>query len=457
MLSKGKLAVLLATALAIGQAAMSGASASGPETSAGAGRLDVYYTPPVLVRAGEPVRIPVDVVCATPAGRACPATLTAGAAVGSGPWRIVSATAGPAMRVDLSAAAARAVSPGAAVTAAGASRMAGGVVRFFLRADAGGRTAALGSQSATGALRFYVTGDLRSVEVPSIPFGDVRPGTTVLSLPWGSGPLRAGLALGNQSPTVGPSAFDVDTAGRVYLLDELQGRVAVFTGGRLVRRASVAAQPPADIAVGRDGTAWVLSREGGTPQLVVRAVDAADRVGSSIPLGDGIPGQIRAVGTGVFVHLYPLDAWVSAGGSAARSTDPAALTGEPAADGSRTLSVVTGNAVRLATVVGQDVRDAVELRFQQDVGALALAEPDGRGGYWLVQQVWRQHPRPDEQYQFVHVTGGRVADTFAIPDAPFALSAALSKFRIGADGALYQLRTSSSGMRIVRYDIGGAS
>src|SRR5436305_1817879 len=91
-----------------------------------------------------------------------------------------------------------------------------------------GQAAALGG----GTSGFDVPEDLRSVNATAIPFGDVRAGATVLSLPWGSGPLRAGISLGSQSPTVGPSAFDVDAAGRVYLLDELQARVAVFDGGR---------------------------------------------------------------------------------------------------------------------------------------------------------------------------------------------------------------------------------
>jgi hypothetical protein len=51
----------------------------------------------------------------------------------------------------------------------------------------------------------------------------VLAGRTVLALPWGSGPMRAGLAPGNESATLGPSSFDVDAAGRIFLLDGLQG------------------------------------------------------------------------------------------------------------------------------------------------------------------------------------------------------------------------------------------
>src|ERR1051325_222280 len=50
------------------------------------GVLEAFYTPPVLVRAGERVQIPVDVVCATEAGRPCATTVTMGARAGAGRW-----------------------------------------------------------------------------------------------------------------------------------------------------------------------------------------------------------------------------------------------------------------------------------------------------------------------------------------------------------------------------------
>src|SRR5205823_5700393 len=67
--------VLLMTAwLAV---ATNAASSSETRIRAGTGPpLQVFSRPPVLVRAGEPVQIPVDVVCTTAAGRTCGATAT---------------------------------------------------------------------------------------------------------------------------------------------------------------------------------------------------------------------------------------------------------------------------------------------------------------------------------------------------------------------------------------------
>src|SRR6266849_6001669 len=72
-----------------------------------AGSLAIYYTSPVLARAGERVLMPVQVVCAGPGGRACAATVTLETRVGAEAWRSTSATASPGLTFDLSAPAAR--------------------------------------------------------------------------------------------------------------------------------------------------------------------------------------------------------------------------------------------------------------------------------------------------------------------------------------------------------------
>ncbi|HEY1330559.1 MAG TPA: hypothetical protein VGH10_03690 [Actinomycetota bacterium] len=462
MPSRVKLAVLTAMAVSLAVVvagavvpARATATTAGASTSRSAVRLlRIYYTPPILVRAGERVRFPVDVVCATAAGRACAATLTASAATGaSGAWRSVTVGATPDLLVDLSAAASRAI--GEARAARADTGTSTDVVRFALSARAQGRSSALGFASEEGALRFYVTDSLPSLRVPDRGFGPGRHGRTVLFLPWGSGPLRAGLAPGSQSPTLGPSSFDVDARGRVYLLDQEQARLAVFLGGRLVRQAPVSVPPPADLAVGPRGRAWILSRAPGSSDLVVRAIDPNGSVGSPIPVDSQIVGQIRMAGGRPFVHAFPLDAWVPVDAGASRPAAPL-TTGMPVGGSRSLLGVVTEASVRLGTVAGDAVSDAVELRFPAQLGELALSAPDGHGGYWAVQHVSRDRPAADA-YDVVHVAGDRLRGAFEIAGGGFALTAPLSRFRLGADGALYELRTSPAGLRIVRFDIGGAS
>ena len=437
-------AIVLAGVAGVASAGERQGSGRPREAGGRASLLQIYYTNPVLVPAGEPVRIPVDVVCATSAGRACPATAEV-AALQDGAWATASSPASAGLRFDVSAAA------GAAASGSG------GAVRFFIRArDASGRTVSLPDGAPDRTLRFYVATSMPVVRLPAVPFGRARRGRTVLRLPWGTGPMRAGLTPGDGSAALGPSSFDVDAGGRVYLLDELQRRLAVFSHGRLVRSTRLAVPPLSDVAVAANGSAYVLTRDPRDgSRLQVRTVSPVGRVTAVVPVGTGIPAEIRTAGAGAYVHLLPLDAWVPVPGTGAATSVAEPSVGRPLPSGDSLLRSVAGNALRLGTVSGDEVRRAVELRSTRRLGEAPLAEPDGRGGYWAVVHVWRAAPHAADQYEAVHVLDGRVVRAFAAPRREYAQAAPLSTFRIGADGALYQLQTQAAGLRIVRYRIGG--
>jgi hypothetical protein len=265
--------------------------------------------------------------------------------------------------------------------------------------------------------------------------------------------MRAGLAPGNESATLGPSSFDVDVAGRIFLLDGAQGRLAVFSDGRLLRESMLSVSAKADLAVTADGSAYVLAR---TTDGVVTSqrVDPGGDVGEPTVVGTGIPAEIRASGGAPYAHLVPLDAWLPVPVPGDPSQDTLTV-GRPVPGGSQLLSVVHGNTVRLGVVHGGAVRDAVELRSAAPLGELALADRDGHGGYWVVVRVWRDGAAPADQYEVAHVTDGGRVSAFAVPSAAFADAATLSRFRLGGDGNLYQITSSPEGMRIVRYRTGG--
>jgi hypothetical protein len=294
------------------------------------------------------------------------------------------------------------------------------------------------------------------VHAPAIPFGRVRTGTTALFLPWGSGQARAGLVPGRESATLGPSSFDVDARGRVYLADAMQDRIAVFSRrGRLLREIPIEIGARADIALTDAGALFAMDQTG--PDVVVRRVHPAGQVGPSLSLGPAIQGQIRTLGEEAVADLLPQDQWVAVvadglGSLAVSGTN----SGRPVHD-AQLLRVVTEDYLRLGTVSGDLVVDPIEVRFAQRLGEVALAEPDGSSGYWAVVHVWRSDPSPADQFQIVHVVGGQVVDSFAVGDSRFADTPPLGRFRLGRDGNLYQLVTGSNGMRIVRYGLGGGS
>jgi hypothetical protein len=124
-------------------------------------------------------------------------------------------------------------------------------------------------------------------------------------------------------------------------------------------------------------------------------------------------------------------------------------------DGGELLKVIDARSLRLATVRGGVATGAVQLDSSVDLGEVALAEPDGRGGYVAVVRVWRDRPMPADQYQVMHVTAEGRVTAFCVRSHAYAQTAALSVFRLGRDGRLYQLTSGPAGMRVLRYRIGG--
>ena len=429
--------------IAYGQA---GTAAAEPSRLPREGTLEIYYSPPVLVGAGERVGMPVDVACSSPSGVACEANLTVGARQGPQRWAFASAKAGPGIEVDLTALAG----------AAGRAAHAGGTasVRFFLRAgDDLGRTIALPTRAERSPLSFYVVSRLRTLDVPPVGFGEVREPRTVLFLPWGTGKGRAGLSLGAEAPTLGPPAYDVDASGRIHLLDVFQGRVAVFEGGALVHEDPTHTAALHDIGLSGDGAAFTIGRRANSDSVVVRTIGSDST--EPLTVGEGIPSAISVRGSGPYIRLLPLDAWIPAIPDPGASRWDDLHVGRPLDHARELLSVVRGNALRLGVLDHGNVEHPIELRFHQAIGEAALAEPFGRGGYLAVVRVWREGPAGADQYQVVTVGADDTVNTFAVASDSFAEANPLSRFRVGRNGALYQMTSSSDGLRIVRFDLGG--
>ena len=124
------------------------------------------------------------------------------------------------------------------------------------------------------------------------------------------------------------------------------------------------------------------------------------------------------------------------------------------AAGGELLRVSRDDGIRLATSTPDGrVVDAIELRAAARVGEIALAEPDGRDGSWVVVHLWRERPMAADQYEVLHIVGTRVLASFAVADRAFTDTPPLSRFRIGGDGELYQLVSTAAGIRIVRFDL----
>lgn len=410
-----------------------------PSRGSEAATLRIFYTNPTLVRAGERVLMPVDVVCATAEGHACRADVTLGVRVGDEGWGLTAAASSPYLKFDLTGPARRAIEGGRS-----------GAVDFFIRAAGpAGATASLGGPEAGRPLRFFVTRDMAAVDIPEIPFGRVRRGRTQVYLPWGSGPMRAGLSPGLESATVGPSSFDVDGAGRVVLADGLQDRVARFLGGRLLDQAELPIGTSTVVAAAPGGRTYAV--EPSAQGVVMRALEGSTTVSPSRPVAQGTVSEAQVVSGTAFVRVLPLDAWVP--GTAGDEGPLAWVPGLPTGEG-QLVRIGLDRSVRVATIRGDRVVEAFELRSRRRLGEVALARPDGDGGYVLAVHVARDEPDHGDQFQVIHLMNGRIAATFAVASDSFTDMLPLARFRLGPEGAVYQMKTFPDGLRIVRFDLG---
>ena len=64
-----------------------------------------------------------------------------------------------------------------------------------------------------------------------------------------------------------------------------------------------------------------------------------------------------------------------------------------------------------------------------------------------IEIIPRPTPLPGDMSGFL--------ETFGVANSTFAETPPLSRFRLGKDGRLYQMTSSASGMKIVRFDLGG--
>src|SRR4051812_12089238 len=427
----------LAGALA---AAMCAVAPGGPATAAvapgnGVGNgngttLQVFYRSPVLVRLGESVRIPVDVVCVR-AGAACAAR--ARVTVSGRPARTASAPAAAGLEFDLTAPARRAAPSGR--------------LHYTLSATAAGASSSLPGTTG-GTLHLYVTPRMPALVLPALAPGAYARGTPVLFMPWGSGERAAGLSVGNEALTLGPSSFAVGPDGSIHIADAFHDRIAVFREGRLMASLDLAMSPQTDLAVGTDGETFVASDDAiGTRTTRFTVLDQ----GGDLEAFRTVPGTILAgVGTDGstgYARYLPLDAWTAFPGGSGQPS-----TGLPLPGGGQLLRSVVDDSVRLGIADGSRVRAAVELRSTQTFGDLAFAAPDGSGGYVAVVRVVIGGA---DQYEVAHVKRDLSVDAFAVPSHQYAETMPAGRFRLGPDGALYQLTTSPDGLRVLRYEIGG--
>jgi hypothetical protein len=443
------LALVAGTATGIATFALAGAAAPEPASVAGDRSLEAVHVPQLLTAPGERVRLRFDAFCASgdPNDGEADCSPTGSVFVRSGsraPLEIPLAAAEDAGGNYLVAD----VPDDVASDGSGFSYYAvlhDGEATAVL--PPGGEAAPYTSVPMERAVR---------IDLGTHSFGaGRRPNARVASASWGNGRDDVGLEQGRTQGPIGASGFDVDAAGRVYVLDEAHHRVLEWARSSI--RPSRVAVPVSgtigDLSVGSDGSLYVLETVGEpTGRPLVRRFDDGGRELESIELAEQTASQIRNGPDGPIVLQQPAQQWmpvIPGGVPAGRSEQRRLARAARPLVGGRELTVFrTGDELRVALTNGSGVRRGWRIVSASSLAEVQLAEPLGN----RVVVVVRVYADDRDEFIALVLDDRGLVRQFAIAPNDWAETAPLGRFRL-AGKALYQLGSSPNGVFVDRFDL----
>jgi hypothetical protein len=307
------------------------------------------------------------------------------------------------------------------------------------------------------------------------PLGLGEPETILLAR-WGSGPGELGKKDGSEGASLGPMSFAFGPDGRLFVLDQVHGRVAVFrpdSDDRHPRQAvanrghayvfdrfiSIPGTTFDELEVGEDGRILLLDRLVKEALVILdprtMQVDELSVVGAGIPEGGGITAMLVR-NDGIWLE-YSREHSVRVLDSRWLPAERRMVTGRPARGFGGTLEASLGVSG------GADVRvehggDGARSFFVQDdvpVGRLIeLADAPG-GRVLLVYHCWRW-AQDGDGLAFQEVRG-RWYGPDGKPAAVFSSQRTITaweqfrEFRILPDGTAVQMSFSAEGVTLLQW------
>jgi hypothetical protein len=414
--------------------------------------FDATHLPPLLTLPGEQVELSYDVHCAASGADDVDAGCDVRGTVfvrraGDGPFDAVSLTG---RRVD----GLRQLV--ATVPDSLASRRGGFEYYAVLEAPELDETITLPVGGADAPHASRRMDNVVTVSLDRHTFGRLRPATgRVASAGWGTGATDAGLESGRNLGPIGASSFDVDAAGTVIVLDQVNHRLLRWRQeARAPARVPVSvAGTLADMIVANDGSIFVLettARPGQNP--LVRRFDDDGRELEAVETAEWAPSQILMAPNGPVVLGHPSHHWV-----------PVVVNGTPASPavqvrhgrpsrplrgGGEIVVFRRANELRLALLAGTSLTRSWRVTSGTSLAEVQLAEPMGQR---LVIVVRMYDERSDEFVVLILDRSG-IVNRFSIAPADWAETAPLGRFRL-AGKSLYRLGSTAAGMFVDRFEL----
>ena len=405
-------------------------------------RVEATHLPPLLTLPGEAVTLRYDVYCvaADAPAASCDADGVVYARAGdAGPFEALP------LRLDPAAVEGRYF-----VRVPDVLAWSGFSYYALLHDRTSGASTTLPSGAPEALERSAPMGAAAVVQLGRHTFGTSRAADArVVSARWGDGPDDVGLEeRGPDATPIGASSFDVDSSGRVTVLDEAHRRLLRWApdGSRRPEKVPVAVRGTiGDIATGSDGTTYVVETAAAASSALMRAFAADGHQLSAVDVGQS--GDTVRVGPDGPVVLEPQTGrWFGPGRPAG-----AGYVGRPVGGSLRVVVYRPDpGELRLALVAESGtVARAWRIESSTPMGEVQLAEPlSGK----LVAVVRVYEERRAEFVALVLGPGG-VRSEFSVDAADWAEAAPLARFRL-VGGSLYRLGSTPAGVFVDRYDLG---
>jgi hypothetical protein len=282
-----------------------------------------------------------------------------------------------------------------------------------------------------------------------------RSGARLAFAAWGDGSAQVGLEQGRNLPPIGASAFDVDAAGTVVVLDQVHRRLLRWRkGARAPERVPLSVTGTlADMAVGNDGSVYVLesTAEPGRNPLV-RRFDDAGRELEAIETAERTSSQIRMTPSGAHVLAHPSHHWMPlvVNGTPASRVEQRrrGRSGRALRGGGEIVVFRHANELRVALMSGRNMARSWRLTSDTPLAEVQLAEQLGQ----RLVLVVRLYDNSVDEFAVLTLDRRGLVDRFTLDAADWAETAPLGRFRL-VGRSLYRLGSTDAGAFVDRFDL----
>ena len=411
--------------------------------------LEATHNPPLLTLPGEPLELSYDVYCAT-AGVEDPEE-SCGV---SGSLFVRPAGRGTFRELPLGE-----------TSSNGLRKLAAGVpddlaasrdgIEYYASIGSADTTIAVPAGGATAPDRTRQLAGPVEVPLGAHVFGQLRGRSArVAAARWDDGPTDVGLEQDRDLAAIGATAFDVDRADTVYVLDEAHRRMLRWSkGGSAPSRVPLSIDGRlADMAVAGDGSIYVLeSMAPAGRHPLLRRFDENGRDLDVVETAER-PSQIRVGADGPFVLEQPSNQWMPAvlDGQPASSAQQRAhgRSARPLRSGGEVVVRRLGDEIRVALLRDGALRRAWRITSTTPLAEVQLAEPMGQ----RLVLVVRAYSDTTDEFLVLLLDRKGLAESFSVDPADWAESAPLGRFRL-VNGSLFQLGSTASGAFVDRFDL----